>query len=873
MSDLQYADAVGLERAPQEGPPLADHLIRARPDGLAYWRCVGLRGAGFPIADALRLAAPEAAGAADALLEAERRIEEANGALLGSINAALDALRDEGRWDQAEARNPLMDARSRVKAGKLPAGDLPPAVAERLAEARRAREGLALAGAEFERGHAAALRRTSAVLREIAASDGIREAVTWQNRQALHTALDPLLGASGDGPRASKQRQHESLLASYVQRYCVKNDTIGFFGPVGWAEFVSEGAPLAARPGPTLLATRRTYFEMWGIEALAAWISAREAYRPWLKPIRNPSIRVDGTTLHHPVYGSIPIPVADAVALAMCDGDRTARDIAKLLLRLPQAHLQGEGDAYRHLLDLESRGLIRLGIYVPYDPFPERALRSWMDGVGDEGLRREALARLDALESARRGVSEAAGSWRELAPALGRLDETFTELTGAAPTRSAGGMYAARTLVYEDCRRDVEVRLGPDLLRALDEPLSLLLRSARWLTVECASICMGGAREIYDDLARAGGSPVVDATHFWMRLTDTFTAKGPKIFEPALEELKRRWDALLPADPSARRVFLRAADLRPRVEAAFPAAAPGWRMARYHSPDVMIAAAGPDAIGRGDFQLVMGECHLSANTLAASLFVNQHPSPQALVAATAWDLGGTHVVPVEPKDWGDFTARTVRALVSPEAFRLEWSRDSLGSRHSRRLLISALVIEEVGGELLVRSRDGAHEFPLLDMIGDPLSGIFTHSFGVLTEGRYVPRRTIDRLVISRETWRFAPGELGFAFEKKEADRFLGLRRWARAQGLPRFVFTKVPVERKPCFVDLDSAVYAESFAKLVRRSAEQGEPDDLVTVSEMLPGPDELWLTDAEERLYVSELRIVVVDLGEGHGPAAGPVP
>jgi hypothetical protein len=849
MIDLQYADVVAVETepAPREELPLPGHLIRARPGGLAYWRCVGLRAAGFPIDDALRLAAPEAAETADGLIRAERRAEEANAALLAAINAALDALRDEGRWEQAELRNPLMDARSRVKAGKLPNGELPPEIAARVAEARAAREGLAPARAEYDRGHAAALRRTSAVLREIAGSDRLREAITWQNRQALHTALDPLLNAPEDA-RGSRHRQHESLLASYVQRYCVKNDTIGFFGPVGWAEFVDEGAPVVSRPGPGLVATRRTYFEMWGIEALAAWISGEESFRPWLKPLPNPAVRVEGTTLHHPVYGSLSIPVVDAVALSMCDGNRTARDVAKVLLRLPKSPLKTEGDVYRHLQDLEHRGLLRYSIYVPYDAYPERALRSWLEGIGDEAPRREGLARLDALEAARARVSAATGTWRE-----------------------AGGMYAARTLVYEDCRRDGEVKLGPDLLRALDEPLSLMMRSARWLTVECAAICMAVVRELYEELVRTGGSPVVDASRFWLQLTDLFTRRGSGVFDEALQELKRRWDELLPSDPSQRRVFASAEELRPRVEAAFPATAPGWRMARYHSPDVMIAAAGPDAIARGEFQLVMGECHLSANTLAVSLFVNQHPSPPSLVEATEWDLDGTHVVPVEPKNIGDFTARTARALVSPQALRLEWSRDSLATRDSRRLRVSTLVVEDVDGELMARSRDGAHEFPLMDLISEPLSGIFTHSFGVLTEGRYVPRRTIDRLVVSRETWRFSPDELGFAFEKKEADRFLGLRRWARAHGLPRFVFTKVPVERKPCYIDLDSAIYAEAFAKLVRRSAEQGDPGDLVTVSEMLPGPDELWLADAEGRPHVSELRIVLVDTGEGNDPADAP--
>ena len=36
--------------------------------------------------------------------------------------------------------------------------------------------------------------------------------------------------------RNSQQRQHEALVASYLQRYCAKNDSIGFFGPVGWSQ-------------------------------------------------------------------------------------------------------------------------------------------------------------------------------------------------------------------------------------------------------------------------------------------------------------------------------------------------------------------------------------------------------------------------------------------------------------------------------------------------------------------------------------------------------------------------------------------------------------------------------------------------------------
>jgi hypothetical protein len=65
-----------------------------------------------------------------------------------------------------------------------------------------------------------------------------REALTWQNRGALATAADGLLK---DGVKPSRRRQREEVVARYWQRYCSKNDTIGFFGPLGWGGFSGNG--------------------------------------------------------------------------------------------------------------------------------------------------------------------------------------------------------------------------------------------------------------------------------------------------------------------------------------------------------------------------------------------------------------------------------------------------------------------------------------------------------------------------------------------------------------------------------------------------------------------------------------------------------
>ena len=80
-------------------------------------------------------------------------------------------------------------------------------------------------------------------LREVALDPAFREAVTWQNRDVL-ASLDGLLVAGG---APSKERRREAVVARYWQRYCSKNDTIGFFGGLAWGELRNDGPALAQR--------------------------------------------------------------------------------------------------------------------------------------------------------------------------------------------------------------------------------------------------------------------------------------------------------------------------------------------------------------------------------------------------------------------------------------------------------------------------------------------------------------------------------------------------------------------------------------------------------------------------------------------------
>ena len=80
---------------------------------------------------------------------------------------------------------------------------------------------------------------------------------------------------------------------------------------------------------------------------------------------------------------------------------------------------------------------------------------------------------------------------------------------------------------------------------------------------------------------------------------------------------------------------------------------------------------------------------------------------------------------------------------------------------------------------------------------------------------------------------------------------MGLQRLLKNR--PRFIFLRVPHETKPYFIDLESPVYVEILARLVRQAR-------VVKISEMLPAIDETWLADAEGRTYTAELRMAIVD-------------
>lgn len=696
--------------------------------------------------------------------------------------------------------------------------------------------------------------RLGRVLRDAVRQPLFREALAWQNRQALHTAMDALL-ATPEGAADKRTRQRELLVASYLQRYCVKNDTIGFFGPVGWGRVDPEMAGVVSlTAGQRLVATRTISFEHWAVDLLAQRLAEDPGLRPLLAPRRWPTLRLEGTVLRLPNERSHQLPPEVARALELCDGERPAREIAQVLASEGLAEVADEEAGLELLQQLAERKLITWTLEVPPRlTRPEKRLRELLEERNASGAAEAGLRALAPLEAAQRFVAQAAGDAAAIEAALDAADLTFTELTGSAAARRPGQTYAGRGILYEDCRRDLELAMGQGFLARLGPPLLLLLRSARWFTHSVAAGYRAHFEALHAQLAAGGQGPSVDFLQFRERAEEAFTgsqAAAPPIVRGVVKQLSETWAELLRLPEAGPTVSRTVAELAPGVAAAFAAPGPGWPLARYHSPDVLVAAEGLDAFRRGDYLPVLGEMHASANTLLTQVAVSQHPSPESLLEARARDVPAPGVAIVEAKE---HVTRADYFSMAAHDVDVEVGATRSWRPRSQVVPVAELVVVRDRENLRVRTRDGRRDFDVIAFYETRLLFSTLAHFRLLPPAPYTPRIVVDGVVLARRTWRLPPAELAFAHRGDRADRLIGARRWARDLSLPRYLFFRVPEEAKPCFLDLQSPHYVELFARIVKQAS-------AVTLTEMLPSPEQLWLEDRERRRYACELRFAAVD-------------
>jgi hypothetical protein len=183
----------------------------------------------------------------------------------------------------------------------------------------------------------------------------------------------------------------------------------------------------------------------------------------------------------------------------------------------------------------------------------------------------------------------------------------------------------------------------------------------------------------------------------------------------------------------------------------------------------------------------------------------------------------------------------VHIAVMPETRAQEGRRTWM----AQELLVDGTDLVDRTGELRVS---------LFDALWLPFFVSGVRRFSLLPEEEHSARVTIGRTVLRREGWSIPTTEI--------PERADDVAAFARDRGMPRRLFMKSPLERKPMYLDTQSATLSRILCRQAPHAREQ--PGTRMEFTEMLPGPDECWLADADGNHYVSELRIVAVEASAG---------
>jgi hypothetical protein len=258
--------------------------------------------------------------------------------------------------------------------------------------------------------------------------------------------------------------------------------------------------------------------------------------------------------------------------------------------------------------------------------------------------------------------------------------------------------------------------------------------------------------------------------------------------------------------------------------------------------EMMVCFPGPDLMAIGQelhhATWVLAELHDDSSSVFGGNFALLHPNPTGL-----WTSFQAEVVRlVDPQRMATVISRRRNKHITPElpGTRIELSGRAAASRYETVPIADVMVDAEarsvrVGDRLL-------HLYP-----GD-LSSLLHHALALpcvtpftLELGEFTPRIEIDGSVYQRARWRLVLPKSQSGFE-----RWKRYHAWRRQHRLPERVYLRHPAEPKPFYVDFADPAAIEDLGKL---------PEGPVSITEMLPGPDQLWW-QPDGQPQCSELRL-----------------
>ncbi|MGQ0838581.1 hypothetical protein [Actinokineospora sp.] len=649
---------------------------------------------------------------------------------------------------------------------------------------------------------AAALAARRALVARLAEPE-VAEALLLSNVDAVDRVA-ALLGSDLAAPNV-RLRQRVRLGWAYLQRFCAKNETVSFFGPLAWGTIDQEAAESVSLtpidPAAGRLARRSVRVEHWALRGLCAAIGPAEPVAPSL----HPACDLDGDHLR--------VPLGKRVTLSA--------DTASVLRAIEA------GTATTVPTRLVESGVVRRVLAVP----PECAAGP----LAIEAAVGRALPVTTRVEELRARFEHETGLTERRA-LLAELRSVLASAT-VDTARDKGTAYAGRLPVYEDCQRNLRFRVGGALASVLARRIPPLLSLYR-LVAECVASQLNAH---YASVVAEDFPVFLHAA----RTTETITRVRREIDAAVRATLVAAWAGFgwdteeVEFDDSHLSVV---AD---RLRARFPDHARFGDVlgVGVMSPDVLIAGRDPATLDT----VVLGEIHpcvLGAMQSVALPFLDD--AAEALAFADKLVCGGRVVLATTDAayqrsqlSWP--VTDTLHEVVVPGATSRCPPERTIPAGRGR--------VRTVDGIVRFTDRATGRTEDMVTVLSSDLQQVMFGLAGAVLGGETTARLRYHGVVARRRAWAADPTRIPDAPRPaEEFAHYTALRAWARATGLPRRVFFRADTEVKPLYLDWANPIAVDTFAKIARTATR-------LRFSELTPSPDELWLTD-DLGAHTAELRM-----------------
>jgi hypothetical protein len=674
----------------------------------------------------------------------------------------------------------------------------------RQADARRAIDDWQAAVQEYQAHFAAAECAAHAELIQVLRRPQVREAVFLSSQHVYGNMLVPLI--ERELPATARWRRAYRQLYTYLLRFCAKNETVSFFGPMAYGLVEPGQAANDVRLHTDRPIRRRVFFAAWAAREVARSVAADRRLRADLpfRPTGCPAPDPDLALLLEALGSGASLRQAVSLSATVGPAAGSARELSAALRALVTADALEFGVAP-----------------AADDPEPLRSMLALLEAMPSGPARDEWRERIAELETLRSAIEKAPRAQREVL--VPQLLDAFTQCTGRPARRGEGAVYADRTIFFEECGSPFELNVGPHVVAGWAARLSPALE---------LSVAHGDATQ------RAATA----------RVCDTFADATAMTLLEYADRTRAAFDAngsRFAADHAPTYPVATSAESVARlVDAAQKL--PGDR---YALVDLCPVAARPGDLADAPLVLARVHHHLLTDGWLATMFDDR---AGFAAAAKQW-------VATQPDLVGVDVGRRNKGFYRFPGRYLVMRAPSHVDANERAVWPADVRVQRNGTAIRCVTPDGRPlraYLALSDMVKYPPLAAISHPqvhHAIFDGPSDLPEVLVGDLVYQRARWRLDPFRLTTA---SAAARFLELRRIAARTG-ERFLFVRSDAERKPYLFDLACVLAADLAAHVAGHAGGHG-PAGLVAEA-MRPGPEELWLRDSDGQRYTCELRMQVI--------------